>query len=761
MASATYASRPPSSPPPQQQQQPQQPPRETLSSSISEPQTAPASTFMYGKTLSYAMGIPMAILIAFGGKPTLLVLAFGSLLAYIFDILGSIEGTLMMALVTTLGLWTSLIWAARLLLKQSMLNFVVVIVQGLLLAYQFFVIAAFFRSVRFEFDTTFFFMETLIFSTLPLLSAILITWFVCVEFPSLDMPTVFSTAYFVYALFFCKPRPSSVAVVTASAASRDGGARSSTRRVLTPAMTVVVYAVPVYLAPFIHAASHHHAIYRAVTTGSLHSILELAASSLYPLLLMSVAAERHVAMYPPGAVPTEAHAVVGATKTVSLCGLLACLQSHPFLVDLKAASRLTEPSATLLYVGMAGLSTFGIFVSSRAQARQSGSALLAASPPPIEAGKKGAFAAVGSSSSLNLLVTCFAAAVSLLIGIAARLPKSLLLMCALGGGLFAEYCQRWSGHGRGWGAWLTGQALVFAAGFCASIAALSATGPSLYFLDVTLSWHGVEVTIKQLCVGFMFVASSIFTVASLALQSRPAAASAANALLLPTSSRGDLSSMRGGAAVSDSSGAGGGKAAAYEGGLSGVAFSLAFAALLFVVTAFELFLREQNWIGWEAEVEDVYPSALLGVTALALSLLSLNLHGKALLNTTALWGCVSMQAFKLAHLLGQPSNSIAAAWGVFLVYSGPFVEHVGAALAPAGRVPVPLKGTASASFSSPEGPLRLWGYFVGCVTVTAFARSVACPPNKLLIRPLSSPLCLRPSPLSPPFWQSASATRAA
>ena len=47
--------------------------------------------YLYGEMFLLSLACPIGIMLAFGGKPALLVLCFGSLIAYIFDILGTIE----------------------------------------------------------------------------------------------------------------------------------------------------------------------------------------------------------------------------------------------------------------------------------------------------------------------------------------------------------------------------------------------------------------------------------------------------------------------------------------------------------------------------------------------------------------------------------------------------------------------------------------------------------------------------------------------
>ena len=165
--------------------------------------------FLHSSVLLTACAPAVCIILAFGGRPALLALCFGSLVSYIFDIMGSVEGTLISILVTGLGLWSTVVWSARLILSESMFNFSVVIVMGVLLFQVFIVICAQFRSLLTEFDSLFYFLEMQMFATMPLLCSATITWFICVEIPSLDFPLCFSTTYFLYVMWMCQPRRSS------------------------------------------------------------------------------------------------------------------------------------------------------------------------------------------------------------------------------------------------------------------------------------------------------------------------------------------------------------------------------------------------------------------------------------------------------------------------------------------------------------------------------------------------------------------------
>ena len=47
--------------------------------------------FKYRELLLLSLAVPFGIMLAFGGKPSLLMLCFGAIISYIFDLLGSIE----------------------------------------------------------------------------------------------------------------------------------------------------------------------------------------------------------------------------------------------------------------------------------------------------------------------------------------------------------------------------------------------------------------------------------------------------------------------------------------------------------------------------------------------------------------------------------------------------------------------------------------------------------------------------------------------
>jgi hypothetical protein len=85
----------------------------------SRPQSA---AFRHSSVFLSALFVPNLILLSFGGRWSVLALGFGSLVVYIFDLLGSIEGSFMAIVLTTLTLWGTFVWAGRLLIYESWMN---------------------------------------------------------------------------------------------------------------------------------------------------------------------------------------------------------------------------------------------------------------------------------------------------------------------------------------------------------------------------------------------------------------------------------------------------------------------------------------------------------------------------------------------------------------------------------------------------------------------------------------------------------------
>ena len=101
--------------------------------------------FLYNSYLLLSLLPSFAIILIFGGRPSILALCFGSLTTYIFDLLGTMEGTLFCIFMTLLSIWATLLYASRMLLFDSYLNISILLVHSIVLFYIFITIASYFR----------------------------------------------------------------------------------------------------------------------------------------------------------------------------------------------------------------------------------------------------------------------------------------------------------------------------------------------------------------------------------------------------------------------------------------------------------------------------------------------------------------------------------------------------------------------------------------------------------------------------------------
>ena len=298
------------------------------------PQISTDPKFLYDQLLLWSLALPLGILFAFGGRPTILTLCFGCISSYIFDLMGSIEGSVMMLILTAVGLLASLVWSARSILAASVWHFCIVFVMTAQLLYAMVCIAAKFKSARIEFDSLFFYMELLMFTTIPLLGSATITWFLCVEFGnyhyhsgithgvvgSVFQPNVvFAVIYGCYLHILGVPRISSAPTVFTRPTS---GGKSSSVTYLnkaavftlpTTSVQVAVYAVPVVMCPILYCAVNywtvHSFLFATLPSGSVGALRETGASiasgwalrqisgllgsALLPLLISAIALEAH------------------------------------------------------------------------------------------------------------------------------------------------------------------------------------------------------------------------------------------------------------------------------------------------------------------------------------------------------------------------------------------------------------------------------------------------------------------------------------
>ena len=310
-------------------------------------QSASDPQFKFGSLLMAALAVPLGILFAFGGRTTLLTLCFGCVAAYVCDLMGSIEGAILLLVLTTVGLLASLVWSARLILAESMGHFCIIFVMAAQLLYAITCVTATFKSARMEFDTFFFYMETLIFTTLPLLGTSTVTWFLCIEFghysnwgsstggfggggSTIQPHVVFAIVYGIYLKALGAPRVSSMPTVFARPKAISGivpanASNSNSKQhqdyytylrkaasftLPTTAVQLCVYVLPVVMCPILYCAVNYWTVHSFVFTpasGSgvatlasgwaLKQLSGLLGSALLPLLISALVLEEHYDRY--------------------------------------------------------------------------------------------------------------------------------------------------------------------------------------------------------------------------------------------------------------------------------------------------------------------------------------------------------------------------------------------------------------------------------------------------------------------------------
>jgi hypothetical protein len=260
----------------------------------------------------------------------------------------------MSALVCGLGLWATMVLSARMMLAESIFNFPLVIVMGVVLIAIFLVICGHFKSLLIEFESSFHFVEVVLFATIPLLSSVIISWFLCVEIPSLSLPFCFSTCYSLYTIWLLSPRPSS----HPSSATANSFEKTSVYT-LPAVVAKTVYAIPVIVSPLLHIALCHNVI-----LSSARRQTDIANAFLYPLLCMLMCAESHID-YWNGYDENYRRILklkLSDCKLATSALLFFFLQNHPVLDDLKSLSGLARPIASLFLCGAALLGSVTMYL---------------------------------------------------------------------------------------------------------------------------------------------------------------------------------------------------------------------------------------------------------------------------------------------------------------------------------------------------------------------------------------------------------------
>eukprot|EP00602_Paraphysomonas_sp_CaronLab_P013567 CAMPEP_0185038336 /NCGR_PEP_ID=MMETSP1103-20130426/33864_1 /TAXON_ID=36769 /ORGANISM="Paraphysomonas bandaiensis, Strain Caron Lab Isolate" /LENGTH=546 /DNA_ID=CAMNT_0027576719 /DNA_START=67 /DNA_END=1704 /DNA_ORIENTATION=- len=428
-----------------------------------------------------AIAPAVLVLLAFGGKPTLIALCFGTMFAYVFDILGAMEATVLTIIVTLMCLWGTLLFASRLLLEDSLLNIGILVVLTIILMHIFFASSSQFRAMRQEFESGYCFIESVMVCTIPLIASVVLTWFMCVEFPTLDLSHTFAAVYYVYLLVLLSPRtPTRTTIKHDSTPVTWWGGPY----VLSLPMVIAAYAVPIILCPALHITLHHNV---PMSTSS-HRIFDLIASFLFPLILVILAAEKHITYWPESA-RSHISRNLFLLKLICAAALTLCLQTHPFFEEIKDFSGIEEPFVSVAILAMVCLVLIAIYIHR-------------------SSGRGNSKFDVHSSDIWSAALTdgCIVAAIVLAAGILGVLNvqnRGELLYNApnIVAGAFAitEYYRSSASQPPTVFTVAKNAICLLYAAFSAGVVLYMFTRKHLEFLDFTIPWQGYNVHVQTLC----------------------------------------------------------------------------------------------------------------------------------------------------------------------------------------------------------------------------------------------------------------------
>lgn len=258
-------------------------------------------------------------------------------------------------MITAMAVFISLLWAARDFLTETWLNVSFIVLCGIVLGEVYVLLSGFFPSVQQEIGSLLLALESVMFSSSPLISSSILSWFLCAEIPSLDIVTFFSVSYFLLTRIVCRPRRIQSLGVSTKKADGSPSVDQTMHLIPLPIMKIV-YVLPVIVSFAIHLAVHHN-----VLSTSRTRFVNTAITLLLPTLLMSVCALQQLDYW-----PTEQRSKVSFRLRVlvySATGLLVLFgQDHPVFDELKSFSGLPAPVPSLLLLGSMFAGIFAVLL---------------------------------------------------------------------------------------------------------------------------------------------------------------------------------------------------------------------------------------------------------------------------------------------------------------------------------------------------------------------------------------------------------------
>jgi hypothetical protein len=256
----------------------------------------------------------------------------------------------------------SLLWASRVFLMETMFNFPVVIIIGVILSFLFFIISSHFNSILHEYGDLYYSFQLILFSTLPLISSSFISWFICVEVPSFNVELCYSLIYFCYVKYLAEPRFTIIQKTTSSEAINNNAIKSGQNSnknnvepkeideqvILIPKnLLFIIYSIPIITNFLIHIAVHHNTI-RTLNI----KIIDILMSILFPTFLMLLCATKQLVEYYKNDENKSTLYYLDFFKFHIGASLLIWLQNHPVFDEILSFSGLDSPYPRILLISV-------------------------------------------------------------------------------------------------------------------------------------------------------------------------------------------------------------------------------------------------------------------------------------------------------------------------------------------------------------------------------------------------------------------------
>jgi hypothetical protein len=565
--------------------------------------------------------------------------------------------------VALMGIWGTLLYSGRHLLEESLLNVSMLLVLSLVLLLLFFAVAGMFRGLRLEFDSVFYFMETFLFAVIPLLNASVVSWFVSVEFPMMDLGLTFCSIYYLFLVVLAYPR-----ICSHPMTSHKN--KAANKFVLSFPVLYAMYLVPVVMSPLLYLSLHHN-----VSMTSLHRLVGMVVAVFYPVLLVILAAERHTDYYPEESRKAVSNFLfIG--KVFSALAMVILFQSHDIIEEIKFFSGLSEPFASLTIIFSAALLLLSALLNNLKKTYDTNALLLDESDimgRPVST----AYAQTGLGPGMltALIEGCYTGAILIvyvILGILSPTQEpqaavTTIMSVFLGCWALAEYYQQQKASLSDMDvfAQLKNAFCILLAGTCAAYGMHLFTMKHLQFLDFTLEWSFGTVHLQSLC-----TFSAVLTGGSTMIPAM---------LYSPRERQGGAQSTSLGFVPGQGEGRGG----SGSGGLIDVKTAENYASLMFVffsmgLSGFELLVREQDWteVAGGATSDEVYPAYFLAITAVIFIVTTLHLCSIEVVGIATLWIVGLTQSCKMLHLMDFSSEICFCILSLLVSLTQPFVLYL-------------------------------------------------------------------------------------